>query len=184
MKRDDRYLILMHVLHGTPIIVRNITRSFLDSFPYLFSTLLLLYSAAYKYTAWCKFCICFRKLNCFVLTSTCLLYVVKDKKLYSLSPNKISVLFCSIIFTHFYIVKLGFIGVYIIFLISAKNHRLWILVSFFVSSFRFRMLQFHVIKQISSWKNGVRDVDPSWVSSFHLFFLVIGRSFDDLQEIR
>ena len=29
---------------------------------------------------------------------------------------------------HFYIVKLGFAGVYIIFLISAKKHRLWILV--------------------------------------------------------
>ena len=31
---------------------------------------------------------------------------------------------------HFYIVKLGFIGVYIIFLISAQKHRLWVLVSF------------------------------------------------------
>ena len=29
---------------------------------------------------------------------------------------------------HFYIVKLGFTGVYIIFLISVKNHRLWVLV--------------------------------------------------------
>ena len=29
---------------------------------------------------------------------------------------------------HFYIVKLGFTGVYIIFLISAKKHRLWVLV--------------------------------------------------------
>ena len=29
---------------------------------------------------------------------------------------------------HFYIVKLGFIGVYIIFLISAQKHRLWVLV--------------------------------------------------------
>ena len=29
---------------------------------------------------------------------------------------------------HFYIVKLGFTGVYIIFLISAQNHRLWVLV--------------------------------------------------------
>ena len=29
---------------------------------------------------------------------------------------------------HFYIVKLGFTGVYIIFLISAQKHRLWILV--------------------------------------------------------
>ena len=29
---------------------------------------------------------------------------------------------------HFYIVKLGFAGVYIIFLISAQKHRLWVLV--------------------------------------------------------
>ena len=29
---------------------------------------------------------------------------------------------------HFYIVKLGFYRVYIIFLISAQNHRLWVLV--------------------------------------------------------
>ena len=29
---------------------------------------------------------------------------------------------------HFYIVKLGFTGVYIIFLISAEKHRLWVLV--------------------------------------------------------
>ena len=29
---------------------------------------------------------------------------------------------------HFYIVKLGFTGVYISFLISAQKHRLWVLV--------------------------------------------------------
>ena len=29
---------------------------------------------------------------------------------------------------HFYIVKLGFTGVYIIFLIFAQNHRLWVLI--------------------------------------------------------
>ena len=29
---------------------------------------------------------------------------------------------------HFYIVKLGFTGVYIIFLVSAQKHRLWVLV--------------------------------------------------------
>ena len=29
---------------------------------------------------------------------------------------------------HFYIVKLGITGVYIIFLISARKHRLWVLV--------------------------------------------------------
>ena len=29
---------------------------------------------------------------------------------------------------HFYIVKLGFTGVYIIFLISAQNHKLWVFI--------------------------------------------------------
>ena len=33
-----------------------------------------------------------------------------------------------IIKPHFYIVNLGFTGVYIIFLISAQKHRLWVLV--------------------------------------------------------
>ena len=49
-------------------------------------------------------------------------------------------LFCNVIITktclynfdplkpHFYIVKLGFTGVYIIFLISTQKHRLWVLV--------------------------------------------------------
>ena len=39
-------------------------------------------------------------------------------RLYNLDPLK----------PHFYIVKLGFTGVYIIFLISAQKHRLWVLV--------------------------------------------------------
>ena len=43
------------------------------------------------------------------ITKTCL---------YSFDPLK----------SHFYIVKLGFTGVYIIFLISAQKHRLWVLV--------------------------------------------------------
>ena len=43
------------------------------------------------------------------ITKTCL---------YNLDPFK----------PHFYIVKLGFTGVYIIFLISAQKHRLWVLV--------------------------------------------------------
>ena len=35
---------------------------------------------------------------------------------------------------HFYIVKLGFTGVYIIFLISAQKHRLWVFVRWFVEA--------------------------------------------------
>ena len=38
--------------------------------------------------------------------------------LYNFDPHK----------PHFYIVKLGFTGVYIIFLISAQKHRLWVLI--------------------------------------------------------
>ena len=45
------------------------------------------------------------------------LYITKTR-LYNFDPLK----------PHFYIVKLGFIGVYIIFLISAQKYRLWVLV--------------------------------------------------------
>ena len=40
---------------------------------------------------------------------------ITKTSLYNLDPLK----------PHFYIVKLGFTGVYIIFLISAQKHRLW-----------------------------------------------------------
>ena len=43
---------------------------------------------------------------------------ITKTRLYSFDPLK----------SHFYIVKLGFTGVYIIFLISAQKHRLWVLV--------------------------------------------------------
>ena len=54
------------------------------------------------------------------LTRTFLVYLLNITKtsLYNIDPLK----------PHFYIVKLGFIGVYIIFLISAQKHRLWVLV--------------------------------------------------------
>ena len=54
----------------------------------------------------------------------CLFFMERKKKtitktcLYNFDPLK----------PHFYIVKLGFTGVYIIFLISAQKHRLWVLV--------------------------------------------------------
>ena len=44
--------------------------------------------------------------------------IIKKSCLFNVDPVK----------PHFYIVKLGFTGVYIIFLISAQKHRLWILV--------------------------------------------------------
>ena len=43
---------------------------------------------------------------------------ITKTRLYNIDPLK----------PHFYIVKLGFTGVYIIFLISAQKHRLWVLV--------------------------------------------------------
>ena len=46
------------------------------------------------------------------------IYHITKRRLYNFDPLK----------PHFYIVKLGFTGVYIIFLISAQKHRLWVLV--------------------------------------------------------
>ena len=46
------------------------------------------------------------------------LWDITKTRIYSFDPLK----------PHFYIVKPGFIGVYINFLISAQNHRLWVLV--------------------------------------------------------
>ena len=43
---------------------------------------------------------------------------IMKTRLYNFDPFK----------PHFYVVKLGFTGVYIIFLISAQKHRLWVLV--------------------------------------------------------
>ena len=43
---------------------------------------------------------------------------ITKTRLYNFDPLK----------PHFYIVNLGFTGVYIIFLISAQKHRLWVLV--------------------------------------------------------
>ena len=43
---------------------------------------------------------------------------ITKTRLYNIDPLK----------PHIYIVKLGFTGVYIIFLISAQKHRLWVLV--------------------------------------------------------
>ena len=48
----------------------------------------------------------------------CTAHIITNTCLYSFDPLK----------PHFYIVKLGFTGVYIIFHISAQKHRLWVLV--------------------------------------------------------
>ena len=46
----------------------------------------------------------------------CQLIIITKTCLYKFDPLK----------PHFYVVKLGFTGVYIIFLISAQKHRLWV----------------------------------------------------------
>ena len=48
------------------------------------------------------------------------IHTLPKTRLYNFDPLK----------PHFYIVKLGFTGVYIIFLISAQKHRVWVLVRF------------------------------------------------------
>ena len=82
---------------------------------------------------WCCCCCCcwwwwwwwFSGSSIWVYTIHSVMYVptysehtITKTRLYNIDPLK----------THFYTVKLGFTGVYIIFLISAKKHRLWVLV--------------------------------------------------------
>ena len=56
------------------------------------------------------------KMNVFINSDT--FHYITKTLLYNFDPIK----------PHFYIVKLGFTGVYIIFHISAQKHRLWVLV--------------------------------------------------------
>ena len=65
-------------------------------------------AASFKYDIPDTCCISLDKVI-FFITKACL---------YNFDPRK----------PHFYIVKLGFTGVFIIFLISAQKHRLWVLV--------------------------------------------------------
>ena len=55
---------------------------------------------------------------CSLVNITTAILVITKTYLYNFEPHK----------PHFYIVKLGFTGVYIIFVISAQKHRLWVLV--------------------------------------------------------
>ena len=70
-------------------------------------------------------------------------YFITKTCLYNFDPIK----------PHFYIVKLGFTGVYIIFLISAQRHRLWVLVRTASSSFSPENFHFWVVK-FSIYLNG------------------------------
>ena len=75
------------------------------------------------YKKWIKITI-WSHILCYVeLTTTCNTIFassgdIRETRLYSFDPLK----------PHFNTVKLGFTGVYIIFVISAQKHRLWILV--------------------------------------------------------
>ena len=62
--------------------------------------------------------ICSTNINAFEITLAATVNDITKTCLYNFDPRK----------PHFYIVKLGFTGVYIIFLISAQKHRLWVLV--------------------------------------------------------
>ena len=53
---------------------------------------------------------------------------VQAQSIINLSSRKHTYIILTPFKPHFYIVKLGFTGVYIIFLISAQKHRLWVLV--------------------------------------------------------
>ena len=70
----------------------------------------------------CNFCFCVRRWlkrgRLFVLLCSSFLLPITKTYLYNFDPLK----------PHLYIVKLEFTGVYIIFLISAQKHRLWVLV--------------------------------------------------------
>ena len=59
-------------------------------------------------------------------------YRERNVKYYQMIPNGFITKTCLYKFDplkpHFYIVKLGFTGVHIIFLISAQKHRLWVIV--------------------------------------------------------
>ena len=71
-----------------------------------------------------------------IITKTCL---------YNFDPLK----------PHFYIVKLGFTGVYIIVLISAQKHRLWILVrvpTIYVLSRNMKNIRIFYLKIFSFWR--------------------------------
>ena len=77
---------------------------------------------------------------------------------------------------HFYIVKLGFTGVYIIFLISTQKHRFWVLVPTIyvlsrnmknIRNFCLKFLRFSVVK-LSVYLNRHVFVMPLWSSALKL----------------
>ena len=78
--------------------------------------------------------VCVKLLN---ITKTCL---------YNFDPLK----------PHFYIIKLGFTGVYIIFLISAQRHRLWVLEAVLTSTHNLCFEQKYFLKNsVFIWKISV-----------------------------
>ena len=81
--------------------------------------------------AWCVHFIvsrlvrlCSRYCMCNQVYMYCYCFIICD----NLASRKHAYIILTPLKPHFYIVKLGFTGVYIIFLISAQKHRLWVLV--------------------------------------------------------
>ena len=102
---------------------------------------------------------------------------------------------------HFYIVKLGFTGVYIIFLISAQKHRLWVLVrtasssthnlcfeqkyekyqSFLSENFQFLEVKFSISLRKHAYSN-ILKISPQETESFQvkllIFFIFLLKKID------
>ena len=69
---------------------------------------------------------------------------------------------------HFYIVKLGYIGVYIIFLISAQKHRLWVLIN--IDCGYSRVPTIYVLsRNMKKYQNFLSDNFPFWIVKFSIY---------------
>ena len=66
------------------------------------------------------------------------LFIIMKTYLYNFGPLK----------PHFYIVKLGFTRVYIIFLITAQKHRLWVMANAYLSKLPFPLWYLEIICSI------------------------------------
>ena len=82
-----------------------------------------------KYQCWIiRFIMHFPSINCTELHSSFGYCRCDLKIMIIISSRKHACIILTPLNPHFYIVKLGFTGVFIIFLISAQKHRLWVLV--------------------------------------------------------
>ena len=94
------------------------------------------------------------KLHAWLLTQLCFPLITKTR-LYNFDPLK----------PQFYIVKLGFTGVYIIFLILLKKHRLWILVRTVLTSTHNLCFE----QECGKYQNFLSENFPFWVVKFSIY---------------